>query len=335
MRKMPRPRRDTTAAKAGAVGQSRGSTPSPAFPASLAGTPTCYKTLAACQAGNDDERPHFSEAILLVDFTPAHQNAIMLDHRRSRFFIADNKLVQQLSDAELEQVDFVVFDVTNITNELWLPLQRVSSLRKHNGAPVLVRSWSRHYHSFPVHRMIQRLGVEITYSLDVKAISHSIDLMRSELAELLVCGPHFAIVHRFWQRETICTSGEAIAEVCLLHRGKIIPIPLSTSLMLLFDYLARHKHLGQGAAQIAAGLSVDPFTRRHGAHAGATASLAKKVSRTAVKQQIMRLRVGLRLAFHNAGISLDPGRVLVSEVTLTNEVRYCLRASVNWQHSEF
>jgi hypothetical protein len=63
--------------------------------------------------------------------------------------------------------------------------------------------------------------------------------------------------------------------------------------------------------------------------------LAKKVSRTAVKQQIMRLRVGLRLAFHNAGISLDPERVLVSEVTITNEVRYRLRASVNWQHSEF
>jgi hypothetical protein len=53
------------------------------------------------------------------------------------------------------------------------------------------------------------------------------------------------------------------------------------------------------------------------------------------QQQIMRLRAGLRQAFRKAGLSLDPSRVLVSEVTLTNEVRYRLRASVNWQHSKF
>lgn len=103
--------------------------------------------------------------------------------------------------------------------------------------------------------------------------------------------------------------------------------------MLLFDYLARHKHLGQNAGQIAAGLSTDPFTRQYGAYARATSSLVKKVGRTAVKQQIMRLRLGLQQAFRKAGLNLDPGRVLLSEPTMTNEVRYRLKAAVIWEHT--
>lgn len=157
-------------------------------------------------------------------------------------------------------------------------------------------------------------------------------LLEAERAQLSARGPHFCIYHRFWQPATLCTPGEAIAEIRLLHRTKEVSVPLSLRLMLLFDYLARHKHLGQNAAQIAAGLSTDPFTRQHGAYAHATSSLAKKTSRTAVKQQIMRLRIGLQQAFRKAGLSLDPDRVLLSELTTTNEVRYRLKAAVIWEH---
>ena len=85
---------------------------------------------------------------------------------------------------------------------------------------------------------------------------------------------------------------------------------------------------------MAAGLSADPFTQQHGAYARATSNLAKRMSRTAVKQQIMRLRAGLQQAFRKAGLSLDPDRVLLSEPTTTNEVRYRLKASVIWEHRE-
>jgi hypothetical protein len=170
---------------------------------------------------------------------------------------------------------------------------------------------------------------------ELDPIIRGVELLVTERADFSKSGPRFLVIHRFWQPETLCKPGEAIAEIRLLHRTREIPVPLSIRLMLLFDYLARHKHLGQNAAQIAAGLSTDPFTRQHGAYARATSSLAKRTSRTAVKQQIMRLRAGLRQAFRKAGLSLDPSRVLVSEVTLTNEVRYRLRASVNWQHSKF
>lgn len=159
-------------------------------------------------------------------------------------------------------------------------------------------------------------------------------LLIAERAQLAARGPHFVILHRFWETGTICTPGEAIAEVRFFHRRKQIPVPLSLRLMLLFDYLARYQRLGQNAGQIAAGLSTDPFTRQHGAYARAKSSLSKRVSRTSVKMQIMRLRAGLRSAFRNVGLNLDPNRVLISEETTANEARYRLKASITWEHSE-
>jgi hypothetical protein len=167
---------------------------------------------------------------------------------------------------------------------------------------------------------------------ELEPIIRGVSLLAAERADLSISGPRFLILHRFWQPETLCTPGEAIAEIRLLHRTREIPAPLSLCLMLLFDYLARHRHLGQNASQIAAGFTMDPFTRQHGAYARATASLAKKMSRTAVKQQIMRLRAGLGQALRKAGLNLDPNRVLLSEPTITNEVRYRLKASVIWEH---
>lgn len=167
---------------------------------------------------------------------------------------------------------------------------------------------------------------------EYESIMRAVKLLAAERASLLKAGPRSLILHRFWQPETICTPGETIAEIRFLHRTKEVSVPLSLRLTLLFDYLARHKHLGQNASQIAAGLRTDPFTRQHGAYARATSSLAKKMSRTAVKQQIMRLRIGLQQAFRKAGLTLDPVRVLLSEPTMTNEVRYRLKAAVIWEH---
>jgi hypothetical protein len=169
---------------------------------------------------------------------------------------------------------------------------------------------------------------------EFEPIIRGVKLVIAERARLAERGPHFIILHRFWKQETICTPGEAIAEVRFIHRRKEIAVPLSLRLMLLFDYLARHKRVGQNAGQIAAGMSTNPFIRQHGAYAMAQSSLSKRTSRTAVKQQILRVRTGLRLTFRELGLNLDPGRVLISEHTTTNEVRYRLKAAVQWEHQK-
>jgi hypothetical protein len=170
---------------------------------------------------------------------------------------------------------------------------------------------------------------------EFRAIVRAIELVKAERAELSRRGPRFLVVHRFWQPETICTPGEAIAEVQMMHRRKAFSVPLSTRLLLLFDYLARHKGMPQSASLIAAGLSVDPFSQEHGFYANAEETLSKDLSRTAVKQQIVRLRAALRSAFRKAGLNIDPSRVVISTETEMNEVRYRLKAAVEWRHLEF
>jgi hypothetical protein len=169
---------------------------------------------------------------------------------------------------------------------------------------------------------------------DFAPIIRGVKLLIAERSQWAARGPHFLILHRFWKPETICTPGEAIAEIRFLYRTRQIPVPLSLRLMLLFDYFARHQHLAQCAAQIAAGLNSDPFTQRHGAHARVIGGMSKRSSRTAVKQQIMRIRVGMDRTFRQVGLRLYPGSVLLSEQTTTNEVRYRLKASVVWEHLE-
>ena len=44
------------------------------------------------------------------------------------------------------------------------------------------------------------------------------DLVAAERAELSMSGPQFFILHRFWKPGTLCTPGEAIAEIRLLCR---------------------------------------------------------------------------------------------------------------------
>lgn len=170
---------------------------------------------------------------------------------------------------------------------------------------------------------------------EFEGILRAIELIRAERAKLLARGPRFIITHRFWQPETICTPGEAIAGIRLRYRGRQFSLMLSTRLLLLFDYLARHRHLGQSVSQIAAGLSVDPFSQEHGAHANAHETLSKDLSRTAMKQQLFRLRGALQVTFHEAGLNLDVNRVLVAEQTEGNEVLYRLKISVDWEHREF
>jgi hypothetical protein len=165
-------------------------------------------------------------------------------------------------------------------------------------------------------------------------ILRTLELMKAERSKLSSRGPRFVILHRFWQPETNCVAGEVIAEVLLIQHGKRVSVPLSTRLLLVFDYLARHQRLPQSASQIAAGMRLDPFCLKHGTNAAANRSLSKRVSRTAVKQQIVRLRAALTSAFAEAGLSLDPGRVVVSEETAVNEVRYFLKAAVEWEHVE-
>jgi hypothetical protein len=120
----------------------------------------------------------------------------------------------------------------------------------------------------------------------------------------------------------------------LVYRGRLYPLRLSLALRMLIDYLAQHSHFPQSASQIEAGMRTDPFYMNHGTNATFHNGLKRRISRSAIREYIKRLRLAFGLAFAEAGQALDPRQVIVSEPTVTNEIGYHLKATVEWFHAE-
>lgn len=165
------------------------------------------------------------------------------------------------------------------------------------------------------------------------SVGRAVDVMLAEASALKTRGPHFRIIHRFADPETpgLCVAGEQVVGVFLYHRGHEFQVPLSTSLLLLFDYLAKHRRLPMSAKSIVAGMASDPFCRKHGLR-GLSGLLTRRISRRSVKVYIGRIRAALAEAFREAGLTTDPALVLVAEETTSNEVAYRLRATVDVAH---
>ncbi len=166
----------------------------------------------------------------------------------------------------------------------------------------------------------------------LEPVIDGVDLLLAELRLLKSQGPHLRIVHRFREPGMLCTPGEEIVIAYLVHRGQLYPLRLPLALRMLVDYLAKHSHVPQSASQIEAGMRADPFYMKHGTNAMLHNGLKRRISRTAVKEYVKRLRLALGLAFRGVGLKLDPRQVVVSEPTVMNEVGYRLKATVEWFH---
>jgi len=160
----------------------------------------------------------------------------------------------------------------------------------------------------------------------------AVELLLLELKTLRAGRCRFRITHRFQVLSSGCGPGEEVAIAHLMDRGKEFYLRLSGTLLLLFDYLARHSHMPMSASQIVAGMRADPFYQKH-ASAAPCVRQSLKISRSSIKVYIDRLRKALGQAFRDARIPLDPRAVLVSEVTASNQVAYRLKtATVDWIH---
>jgi hypothetical protein len=172
-------------------------------------------------------------------------------------------------------------------------------------------------------------------SREFARVVEEVDLVLAEAAELASVGPHFKIVHRTRELNSECSPGEEVAWALLVYRGREYLLNLSLSILLTFDYLARNRWLPQSARQIVAGMRVDPFYARHGADVRTDGKRTRKISRGAVKEYVKRIRRALEAAFGEAGLRLDPFSVLISETTEMNDIRYRLKASVEWVHRNY
>jgi hypothetical protein len=121
-----------------------------------------------------------------------------------------------------------------------------------------------------------------------------------------------------------CVSGERLLSAWIVHQGRSYILPLSTPHLALLDCLARHSMgIGLNAAQIQERLNSDLFY----VHLTGVRS-----SRTAVRQQVRRIRASMAKCFTEANLNLNPADILRSEPTSSNEVRYAINADVVIEH---
>jgi hypothetical protein len=165
-------------------------------------------------------------------------------------------------------------------------------------------------------------------------VIEKVELMLLEYKQLKSARLHFTILHRFRAPGTECAAGEEVAAVCLMDHRREYQIPLSLTLRLLFDFLAKNARLPLCASQIAAYFQADEFYRRHGSNIASHGRLQRRVTTRAVKVYVTRIRKALASAFRKAGLRVDPRAVLASEETAMNEVGYHLRGTFDWLHSD-
>jgi hypothetical protein len=172
----------------------------------------------------------------------------------------------------------------------------------------------------------------LSTSIDLHPVIYKAEALLLERSLLVSSGPRFQVVHRFRISGTRCEAGEEVFAILLLHRGREIPLCLSLAPRLLFDYLGRHRHVGQSASQVAAGMRASSFYRNHAKNSGQMS--LRKISRSAIKEYVLRTRRAIEAAIGQTSISLAPSKILVSERTDGNEVLYRLRATIQYRHSD-
>jgi hypothetical protein len=167
---------------------------------------------------------------------------------------------------------------------------------------------------------------------DTLRVIEKVDLLLAELADLRSQGPHFRIRHRFHASPRECLPGEEILSVSLVHRSQEHWLPLSLSLRVLFDYMARYSRFPQSAAQIEAGVRTDPFFLQHVSNVMQCDRCIRRIPRSYVRVYIERMRKAIARAFSDAGCAFDVASVLLIETTAMNEVGYRLKAHFDWLH---
>ena len=152
------------------------------------------------------------------------------------------------------------------------------------------------------------------------------DLAMYQIESVRRCRVRLVLVHECKDSRLPgrCVSGERILSAWLVHQGRSYRLPLSTTHLILFDCLARHsKSIGLNAEQIQERLNTDLFY----VHMARVRS-----SRTAVRQQVRRIRASMAKCFAEANLDLDAADILRSEPTSSNEVLYSIHADVVIEH---
>lgn len=140
------------------------------------------------------------------------------------------------------------------------------------------------------------------------------------------------IIHDYNEAPGECWPGEEIFAIILIFRRRSYWIPLSSTHLILVDFLCRNQRIGLDAWHIAARIQSDPFVLQHGTNAPGHKVRPARTSRVAVRQQVKRVRDVLQKLIDDEGLGLNASNIICSEETSTRSVRYRINADVSWIH---
>jgi hypothetical protein len=177
----------------------------------------------------------------------------------------------------------------------------------------------------------QREGSDSSMKTSYTSLLREIEFLEVSHRSIVAEGPTFRIFHRFQIVGLPCSAGEEVSHVLLSYEGNECVLPLSTAVIQLFDYIAKHR-FGVTAQQITTGMKNDPFYRRHGSNGQSGGSTIRRFSRSSIKEYVKRIRAAIQSAASTMGLRVKGESVLVTESTESNEARYRLRAHCEWVH---
>ncbi|HEY5214950.1 MAG TPA: hypothetical protein VIJ38_18215 [Acidobacteriaceae bacterium] len=169
----------------------------------------------------------------------------------------------------------------------------------------------------------------------LRPIITEVEFLLAERRQLAAEGPHFIVTHGNHRSGLLCTSGETVEQVSMGYRWNEFPLYLSPTGLLIFDCLCRHRQISLTARRIAQILASDLFYVHNGANAHGGRRKLIHPDRVSIKVHIQRIREQIAKAAVEAGLALDPSRILISEMTDSNTVVYRLKASVEFRHCQF
>ena len=163
-----------------------------------------------------------------------------------------------------------------------------------------------------------------------KRINEEISYCMAERRQLTAEGAHLIVTHGY-RRGWACLPGETIEQVCLGIRWSEIPIHLSPAGLVIVDCLVRYRRTPMSAARLALALT-SPFYTGQGRNAPPGYWTVVVPSRASIKVHIQRIREQMSRAFVDAGLIVNPHKILVSNATDSNIILYQLRATAEVRH---
>ena len=125
--------------------------------------------------------------------------------------------------------------------------------------------------------------------------------------------PRFIAVYINQHSNTRSLHGAVIERACFIVATREVPISLGLKGLAIIDVLVRYKPGILSAAQIERILRNDPICARLG--------VQRLMNRRVIKIYVHRLRMQLAHALDEAGITIEPKRLLVSETTELGNVK--------------